>query len=116
MHVKEIPKNQWAAFCDNFSRLHEGWPATIEVLEDGAIQTVVRDMAFMRVEADLREGHEDLVCISAGNGAAKSMTHRVTAPSHIELQLTDDGAHEGLRVESENGMTTLVRFKTTILN
>lgn len=36
-------------------------------------------------------------------------------PSRVALELTEEGAHKGLRIESENGEMTLVLFRAPAL-
>ena len=30
--MREIPRDEWVKYLDGFSRRHEGWPVTVEVL------------------------------------------------------------------------------------
>jgi hypothetical protein len=112
MWTQEIPRDVWVSFCESFSRLHRGWPATVEVLEDGVIRTVVRDMALADVEADLRGDREETVQVSAGE-PPYHLTHRIAKPRRLLLQLNAEGVHQGLRVDADGGMTTLVRFRVS---
>lgn len=35
MSTREVPREEWVSFCDSFSRQHEGWRVTVEVLGAG---------------------------------------------------------------------------------
>jgi hypothetical protein len=41
------------------------------------------------------------------------VNHAVSRPRRVMLLLTEEGAHEGLDIESEDGTKTIVRFQTT---
>ena len=70
MKTKEIARNEWPKFFDSFSRQHEGWLVTLEILgsEIGA-QVEERELAFEGIvdEWDEIQGNEfDIIMIGAG--------------------------------------------------
>ena len=47
MSTQEIPRNQWNTFFDSFSRQHEGWLATLELLNtDLGAQEEANELSF----------------------------------------------------------------------
>ena len=65
--MREIPRDEWAGFLDSFSRQHEGWLVSLEVLgaEIGA-QAEAQELPLEGVTAELRGGGEDAVTIILG--------------------------------------------------
>src|SRR5688500_1532948 len=115
MPTREIPRREWPAFLDSFSRQHAGWLATVEVLgaEVGA-QVEVREQPLAGITADLREGDRAVISIFVGGDRDAHVAQLIHAPSHVRLKETEDGAHEALHIEAEGGTTTLLRFRSTV--
>ncbi|HEX8844738.1 MAG TPA: DUF5335 family protein [Pyrinomonadaceae bacterium] len=113
--MREIPRDEWVAFLDSFSRQHEGWLVTVEVLgtEIGA-QVEAEEMRLEGITADLKDG-EDVVSVILNKGATERITHNVTQPTHIRVEQTESGANMALQIESGDGVTTLVRFRSAML-
>jgi len=86
MATIEVPRERWNKFFDEFSRQHEGWILSIEVLgsELGA----------------QKEATAPLVGISA---------HIVNMPTRVWSR-EDGQANEALEIESADGTKTLLRF------
>ncbi len=115
--TQEVPREEWASFCDRFSRRHERWLATVEVFapEIGA-QVEGRSLVFEGVTADLKDG-ENRIAVTLGETPAAHITHVISSPTHVRLEKseTDRGVSETLQIESADGLTTLVRFLPAVL-
>ena len=116
MPTREIPRAEWPAFFESFSRQHEGWLATVEVLgqEIGA-QEEAHELPLVGVTADLKGSDADAVSIIVGKAAEDHITHTITRPAHVRLEQAESGADEALQVEAADGTTTLVRFRFAML-
>lgn len=116
MKTKEIPRNEWPKFFGRFSRQHEGWLATLEILgsEIGA-QVEERGMAFEGIadEGDEVQGHEILIMFGAKPD--DHVTHSISHPTAVSLEQTDEGADAALAIKSEDGVTALLRFRSAVL-
>ena len=114
--MREIPRNEWIEFLDSFSRQHEGWLATVEVLgyEIGA-QVEAQELPLQGITAELKEGREDAISIILVGRSQERVTHNITGPSHVRLEQAEDGADMTLQIESGGGVTTLVRFRSAVL-
>lgn len=114
MPTREIPRDEWVAFFDSFSRQHEGWLSTVEVLgaEVGA-QVESRDQPLVGIIAELKD--QDAITIFIGDKSADHLAHTIQSPTHVSLKETDEGAHEALHIESNKGATTLLRFRFPVL-
>lgn len=116
MPTRDIPRDEWVAFFDTFSRLHDGWLSTIEVLGSGiGAQVETMEQALVGITADLKGSPDETISIFVGDRSDNNAGHIIHAPAHVTLKETDDGAHEALRIESQDGVTTLLRFRAPIL-
>jgi hypothetical protein len=116
MPTRDIPRDEWVAFFDSFSRLHDRWLITVEVLgsEVGA-QVESREQPLIGVTADLKSEDEGVITILIGGKAGDHLAHIIHAPVHVRLKETPEGAHEALQIESKQGPTTLLRFRSAVL-
>lgn len=115
MSTREIPRNEWVAFFDSFSRQHERWLITLEVLgaEVGA-QVEACEQPLVGITAEFKD--QDAITIFIGGRSADHLAHTIRRPSHVRLKETDAGAHEALHIESKEGPTTLLRFRSPVLS
>lgn len=112
MPTQEIPVDNWPGFFDQFSRQHVGWRATVEVLssELGA-EMEARDSPLVGISADLKD-QERSIAITLGETGARHLTHIISNPKYVRLKQTDEGADEALAIESSDGVTTLLHFRS----
>lgn len=117
MATREIPRGEWVAFLDSFSRQHDGWLVTVEVLglEIGA-QVESREQPLRGITADLKDDGEDMISIFVGGKPDDHITHIIHAVTHIRLKETEQGAHEALHFEPKRGAATLLRFRSPMLS
>ena len=119
MKTKEIPRNEWQKFFNIFSRQHEGWLVTLEILgsEIGA-QVEERGLAFRGIvnegdEGDKVQGNEILMMFGAKPD--DHVTHSISNPTTVSLEQTDEGADAALAIKSADGVTALLRFRSAVL-
>jgi hypothetical protein len=114
--MREIPRDEWAEFLDSFSRQHEGWLVTIEVLgtEIGA-QVEAQGKPLEGITADLKGNREASISITVGMNPAERVTHNITAPKQVRIEQAENGADMALQIESAEGVTTLVRLRSAML-
>jgi len=114
--MREVPREEWVSYLDTFSRQHEGWLVTIEVLgtEIGA-QVEAQELPLEGITAELKAGGEDVITIILGGGSRGRVTHNVPQPTHVRIEQTESGADMTLQIESGGGVTTLVRFRSAML-
>jgi hypothetical protein len=109
----EIPKSEWLNFCDLFSRQHEGRLATMEIAgADLGDQLEAEQYSFNGISYDPKGTSRDSIDIELGADPDRHVNHAVSRPRRVMLLLTEEGAHEGLDIESEDGTKTIVRFQT----
>jgi len=113
MSTLEIPKADWPKFFDLFSRQHEGWITTLELMgSDLGDQFEAEQYSFNGISYDPKGTGRGSIDIELDLDPVRRVDHTVTRPSRVMLMLTELGAHEGLEIESEDGVKTLVRFRT----
>jgi Family of unknown function (DUF5335) len=112
MSTQEIPNAEWNTFLDNFSRQHEGWLATLEVLGlDIGAQQEARDLPLEGITATT-DDQSPTIAISLGKGPDNHVTHAITEPTRVWLEETPEGAAAALEIESADEVKTLLRFRS----
>jgi hypothetical protein len=110
MSTREIPREQWIKFFDDFSKQHEGWIVTLEVLgSDIGDQEESAGLPLIGISADLKD-RENRIEIMTGGRPETHMTRIINTPTRVWLKEPEEVAHEAIDVESEDGTTTLLRF------
>jgi len=56
------------------------------------------------------EPEDDLIEIMVGEEAGDHITHIISAPESVLLEQSDDARRSVLKIESDDGIMTLVRF------
>jgi Family of unknown function (DUF5335) len=102
MLTREIPRESWTEFFDGFSRRHEGWLATVQVLGGVGAQTEAEELPLVGIAAD-RDG----VSVLLGGESAETNASRIV-PSPVRIRVEEGGAVDALEIETKEGETTLV--------
>lgn len=115
MPTKEIPRDEWTTFLDRFSRQHEGWLATLEILApDIGAQQEAHDLPLEGISATPGDTEPAKISISLGKSAKDHVTHTITEPTRVWLEQTSQGANSALEIESGDGTKTLLRFRSAL--
>lgn len=116
MKTKEIPKNEWVKFFDNFSRKHERWSVTLEIFgtELGA-QVQERELAFEGIVDEWDEIRGNQIVVMFGERPDAHITHSINHPIQVSMELTDGGADVALAIKSADEVMTLLRFVSPML-
>jgi hypothetical protein len=113
MNVRDIPRAQWPAFLDHFSRTHHAWLTTVTSMPDersaeredavphplGAITPFVYNDYVVHI--DIRFQDEDRTHDSL----------RVVAPGTVRVDETPEGAADVLEIVDDKGVVTRLRFR-----
>lgn len=115
MPTQEIPRDEWSPFLEKYSRQHEGWLATLEVFgpEIGA-QQEARDLPLEGITAASKDGNAKTISISLGRTPDDHVTHTITDPTRLWLELTSQGTNAALEIESAGEVKTLLRFRSAL--
>ena len=111
MHAQEIPRQEWVRFCNDYSRQHEGWLATVHV-KGGSVGDHVeaRSMPLRGVSYEEKGTAKDSFAIFLDRGAQGDETHTISHPTRLRLELDGD-VDRGLEIEAHDGTTTIIRFQ-----
>lgn len=116
MPSRDIPREDWVTFLDSFSRQHERWLVNVEVVTDGlGAHREIREKSLVGVSADLKGRGMGTISIITGDRSDDHVNHIINRPVRVALEETEEGAHKGLRIDAENGETTLLRFRSPAL-
>jgi len=115
MKTREIPKEEWGKFCDNFSSRHEGWLVTLEILgaEIGA-QVEERELALNGIVDEWDEIRGNTIMIMVGT-KQDHITHTIGNATQVSLEQTEGGADVAVAIKSADGNTALLRFRSSML-
>lgn len=110
--TKEIPREEWTTFLDDFSRRHEGWLVTMEVMgTDIGAQIEGNGLPLDGISADLKD-RECFISVALGGTPDRHITHTIGQPTALRLEATqtESGVSEALQIEAPGSPTTLLRF------
>jgi hypothetical protein len=115
MQTQEIPRSEWQAFFDTFSRQHEGWLATLEVLgSDVGAQVEGRDLPLAGVSLSSGGDEVETISIDLGTTPDTHVGHTINHPTGVWLERTEEGANAALEIEATDGAKTLLRFRSAM--
>lgn len=114
MQTRQIPKSEWPAFLDSFSRQHEGWPVKLEIFgpEIGA-QVAETGLSLMGVTDEWDEVAGNTITIAAGSAPVGHISHPISHPTDVSVEQTDEGADLALSIKAADGTTALLSFPAT---
>ena len=112
--TREIKREEWTDFFDEFSRRHEGWLVTIELLDPKlGDQIEVENQALRGIVAERRD--PEVIEIFTENREKQSTTHVVEKPARVWIEESAEGAEAALEIESQDGPKTLLQFRSAAL-
>ena len=115
MSTREIPREEWPEFLESFSRVHEGWLSTVEVLDDQiGSQVEARDLPLQGIAAEWKGTGRNRISIMLGKSGESALTHTIPDVTHMRVKQAETGTDEVLSLESVNGRKTLLRFRSAI--
>ena len=113
--TREIKREEWTDFFDGFSRRHEGWLVTIELLDPKlGDQIEVENQALRGIVAERRRDPK-VIEIFTENREKQSTTNVVEKPTRVWIEESAKGAEAALEIESQDGPKTLLQFRSAAL-
>jgi hypothetical protein len=110
MQTRDIPREQWLRFFDDFSKNHEGWVVTLEVVGiDIGDQREASGLPLVGISADLK-AHENRIEIIVGGRPDVDVTRFINKPKRVWVKEPGIPGDEAIEVESEDGIMTLLNF------
>ncbi len=116
MQTRQIPKSEWPAFLDRFSRQHAGWLVRLEIFNpDFGAQVEETGLSLEGLTDERNESEGNTITIMAGNEPDDHVTHSITNPTEVSVEQTDEGADAALSIKSADGTTALLSFRAAVL-
>lgn len=110
MRTFEICRKEWSGRLDEFSRVHEGWPVSLEILAESiGAQSEFHLLSLAGVTGEPSEG--GTISITATLPAGGFFTHTIHSPVHVFIEETDAGAEAALEIESADGTKAILQFR-----
>jgi hypothetical protein len=115
MQTREIPREEWRSFFEAFSRMHEGWPVTVEALgDDIGVQVEAAAIPLGEVTAENEPDGRCVINLILGGAETPSpVTHIIDDARRVFVEETEDGMDVSLEIEESDGAKTLVRLEQT---
>jgi hypothetical protein len=108
MAIRDIPRAEWPAFLERFSREHRAWLATIHGVERRTPVTCVPSEAITALALE-GNGPERTVRLTFRNGISLCALR----PCTVRVQQTDDGSISALEIEAFDDVFVRVAFRVT---
>jgi len=110
MDTRDIPREQWIKFFDEFSKKHEGWIVTLEVIgSDIGDQDEVNGLPLVGISADVK-ARENRINFILGGKPDANVTRFIERPKRVWVKDPKIPGDEVIEVESEDGIKTLLNF------
>ncbi len=112
MKTREIPRDNWIQFCEDWSRMYDGWLVNVQVqgagTEGGHYEA--KDMPFHGISYERKGPDHDNLVVFVDRGTQEDVTRTVDHPTHFRVEQKDDGTDQGLEIEAQDGTRTIVQF------
>ena len=117
MQTRQIPRSEWPAFLDRFSRQHEGWLVTLEILNpDFGAQVQETGLVLEGLTDERDEAGSNTIMIMTGDEPDDHVTHPINHPTEVSLEQTDEGADVALSIKSVDGTISLLSLRVAVLH
>jgi hypothetical protein len=115
MRTIDVPRQDWTRTLDRFSAVHDGWLVSLEVIGPAlGAQPQIRDLPLRGVTAEAAT-RDPVITIAAASPNGDEITHVVHAPQRVQIEQTNEGADVALQIQSGDGTSSILRFKTIAL-
>jgi hypothetical protein len=114
MRNRQVPHAEWPPFFEAFTRRHQGWLATVRVIDPKiGSQVEARDLPLEGIVVDAAS--HGPISILLGTGADANIEHPVDRPEQVWVEMTEQGAEAALEIESAGGTKTILEFRGAVL-
>lgn len=117
MMETEIRFADWQAFCERFTRQHQGWLVTIDVgsMEPDQDAPPVRTRRRLtnndplKAVAAVPNPHGAILLVETGGAPTTRVL--IGRPVRLRLQQTDEEANAGICIDADDGQTMRLAFR-----
>lgn len=114
MRNRQVPRAEWVQFFEGFSRRHEGWLATVRVIDPKiGSQVEARDLPLEGIGVD--PATTGPISIHLGRRPDSNIEHPVENPRQVWVEITEAGAEAALEIEANDGRKTILEFRVAAL-
>jgi uncharacterized protein DUF5335 len=108
MLTRLVPRAEWFDFFEAFTKQHARWVTTLWLLGPSiGAQVEARDLPLEGIVADPLA-----ISIYLGGMPGKNLEHPVATPISVWLEMPEEGALGALGINSADGTTTLLEFRS----
>ena len=112
MPTQEIDAPKWGAFCDEFSRLHRGTTAFVEVIgDDIGAQEEARELPFVGISYDPKGSERGSISILLGTEPEDHEEHRIEHPKRVWLRIEGTEQKNAVDIEDADNIKTILQLK-----
>jgi hypothetical protein len=110
----EVPRETWPEYFKDISRLYQGWSATVELLAgELGDQRAADGLPFQGLSYEYKGGSQaGDILVEVGEAGMPFETHLIHRPKAVRAAPTQPGAETDIEIESEDGVTTILRLRT----
>ena len=109
MLTREIIRDEWSSFFDQFSRMHQGKRVNVQTMGgEVGVQSNATNLPLMGVVAE-PPGGGGSIAVMAWESPDAHVTHTIARPSHVRVAEWNDAESAAVQIEAEGGWTTLVQ-------
>ena len=111
MNTREISREQWVPFLDQFSEAHRGQRIEVRILNKATGDQIgAEQLPLVGITDDYKSSEGELIEVIAGDNPQEHVTHAISHPIHVRIAEREDGSPVAMQIESDDGSSTLVRF------
>jgi hypothetical protein len=112
MVTQEIAAPKWQTFFDEFSKLHPGTKAQVQVVSpDLGVQEEIKELPFVGISYDDKGSEQGSITLLLGTERDDHAAHRIEHPTHVWLRTGGDGNGDTLAIEAEDNTKTIVQLQ-----
>ena len=111
MITREIPREEWIGFFNDFSKKHEGWIINLEVVgpDIGDLEEA-KQYPLVGITADVKGGKSRIEIIVGGKPDI-DLNRIIEKPKRVWFRHIEGEERDVIDVESEDGTKTLLQFR-----
>ena len=110
MLAVNIPRDQWSTRFKKISQAFDGWLVSLDIVARpiGMLREF-RQMPLIGITAE----PDGPITIAVAEPGGDHLTHIIRSPTRVQLDKTEAGANAALEIDSADGTTSILRFRTT---
>jgi hypothetical protein len=112
----EIERNQWKTFLEEFSLRNQMRPTRLEIIgEEIGAQEEEKHLPFIGISFEAKgaaSGSVEVILGGESTADPRHVTHTIPHAQRIMPLVGVEGLEDGLGIEDQDGVKTLLRFET----